>query len=241
MSPPASAAKSDSFQLRTWLEETLKRTVQLRSTLAPMSEIIRIAHNAQMSTLPCSAGRRLKRIIVFPLGATSATPSVSQISRRIDRGAAALGHIAAGSENRLEGNAGFCVLGVGQLNVRGLRHQLIRARGDCRDGSVLGPQDRCAANRVNHGARRVAVIHLTSTRRVRHRGSSRRSDQIRVSYGLGLTGLDDVGWDRNGDRLQIGRGYDDEAALHIAAQVLDNPDLLHVRPKKGVDRVKTFL
>ncbi|PYL94476.1 MAG: hypothetical protein DME28_05110 [Verrucomicrobia bacterium] len=52
MSPPVSAASSDSFQLRTWLETTLYRVMQLRSTFPPMSETTRIVHKTHNSTLP---------------------------------------------------------------------------------------------------------------------------------------------------------------------------------------------
>jgi hypothetical protein len=54
MSPPVSAASSDSFQLRTWLEATLYRVMQFNSTLPPMTETTRIVHNTHNKTLPRS-------------------------------------------------------------------------------------------------------------------------------------------------------------------------------------------
>src|SRR5436190_11650840 len=52
MSPPVSAASSDSFQLRTWLEAALYRVMQFRSTFPPMSETTRIVHKTHSNTLP---------------------------------------------------------------------------------------------------------------------------------------------------------------------------------------------
>src|SRR5215212_5846671 len=55
ISPPASAASSASFHARTWLDDAFKRVVELLNTFAPMSDTIRIAHSAQIKTLPDSS------------------------------------------------------------------------------------------------------------------------------------------------------------------------------------------
>src|SRR4051812_17632329 len=119
MSPPASAAMSESFQLRTWLDETLKRVVQLRSTLAPMSERIRIAPNAQISTLPCSS-KCFTRFIFTPLRGLTA-PFVSQIrcrkNCRAGPGSVLGGYCTTGRKDGLEANAGLGVLRICQLDV----------------------------------------------------------------------------------------------------------------------------
>src|ERR1044071_233807 len=103
MSPPASAAISESFQLRTWLDETLKRVVQLRSTLAPIRERIRIAPNAQISTFPSSSMRFTR--FIFSSSEQLTAPFVSQISCRKDCRAGPGGGGTTGAENRLEGDA----------------------------------------------------------------------------------------------------------------------------------------
>src|SRR6266699_551193 len=54
MSPPVSAAESASFQARTWLDDAFKRVVELRNTVAPMIDTIKIVASTQSSTLPVS-------------------------------------------------------------------------------------------------------------------------------------------------------------------------------------------
>ena len=141
----------------------------------------------------------------------------------------------------MKGDARFRVLGVCQFHIGGLRHELVGAGRDRRDRAIFSAQDRQAVDRVNNGARRVPIIHLRTARRVGDGGSAGSPDQRRIRDCFRIPSLNDVVRSSDRNRLKIHRGRDDQPTFHIAAEVIDNANLLHVCREIIVDRVEAFL
>ncbi len=98
-----------------------------------------------------------------------------------------------------------------------------------------------AADRIDHRRGRWAVIDLPAARCICDSRRAWHPDTLWVRNRLGIAGLNNVLRHAHGDALQINRGGHDQTALHIAVQVIDDTDLLHLRAEIVVHRVEALL
>src|SRR5260370_14429119 len=98
MSLPVTAAESASIHARTLLDDAFKRVVELRNTVAPMSDTIKIVPSTQSKTLPVSLVFFLVCMGVFLVCLVSLTllwrgaPQISQVSSRVNNCSASVRH-----------------------------------------------------------------------------------------------------------------------------------------------------